>query len=98
MTDAEMTTERTSRIQPAWTVELHRDRFEVIAKAHAWDSNVAVAKAIGISPRQVARVLDGTTAPGVAFIAGLLAAAPETGFRRMFEIVPATDVTGEEVI
>jgi hypothetical protein len=77
---------------PKGRIVLKRDEdgvllFTGLAKRHGWESLQDIADALGMSPRQVRRVLDGSDDPGVAFIAGLLLAAPETGFRRIFEPV-----------
>ena len=83
---------------PLQTIKLQLPAFSTVAKLHGWDSPEAIADALGMSPRQVRRVLDGSNDPGVAFIGGLLVAAPELGFRRVFVPVNAALTEGEEVI
>lgn len=70
------------------TIELNLPVFEKIARAHGWGSNAEIAEAIGVSERQVRRVRNGTGRPGIEFIAGLLNAVEEAGFRRTFRVVP----------
>lgn len=77
-------------------IELNLTVFEKVARSYGWASNEEIAKALGVSERQVSRVRRGKGRPGTAFIAGLLTAAEEVGFRRLFRIVPASHPIGRE--
>ena len=77
-----MTTE-----MPPKTIKLKMDRFAKVAAAYGWTTNADIARALGIDETTVGRVLKGKANPGVQFIGGLLAAAEEIGFRRVFEVV-----------
>ena len=72
------------------TVQLKADLFRDIANLRGWNTNTAIGAAIGVDRRIVKRILDGEQPPTVEFIAGFLSAVPEAGFRRTFELVPAT--------
>ena len=76
------------------TVSLKLDLFDKVAKQQGWKSHGDIAQAIGVSRHQVKRVLDGEQPPSINFVAGFLNAVPEAGFRRTFDIVPATDKEG----
>lgn len=80
----------------ALTIELKRDIFEKIARANGWTSNAEIAEALRISERQVSRIRSGQGRPGISFIAGLLNAAEETGFRRCFRVVPESEPIGKD--
>lgn len=79
------------------TIKLRTDKFAKVAALNGWTSNAAIARAIGVSETQVARVIRGEADPGTQFIAGFLAAAEEVGFRRVFEIVPMSIPNTQEV-
>ena len=74
------------------TVQLKTDLFQDTAKRRGWKSTAAIARAIGVPRTQVTRILKGEQAPTPEFIAGFLAAEPLAGFRRVFDIVPATEI------
>jgi len=80
----------------AMTIELNRPVFEKIARANGWTSNTEIAEAVGISERQVERIRGGKSRPGIDFIAGVLHAAEEAGFRRLFRVVPKSESTGKD--
>jgi hypothetical protein len=86
---------RTTRA-PLKTIVLQHDRFAAIAEQRGWTSNAAIARAIGVPERTVDRIIAGTSQPTIAFIAGLLVAVPELGFRRVFEPVVASDIEGRK--
>lgn len=73
------------------TIELNLAVFEKVARANGWGSSAEIAQAIGVSERQVSRIRSGNGRPGIEFIAGLLDAAEEVGFRRLFRIVPKSE-------
>lgn len=72
---------------PNYALELKVEPFDKIAKGNGWNSNAEIAAALRLSKRQVERILNGQKRPGLDFVLGLLVAAPEAGFRRMFRIV-----------
>lgn len=80
------------------TLLLLPEQFQAVAKAHGWTSNAALGRALGMSAEQVRRVLRGEIPPNASFIGGVLLAAPELGFRRIFEPVVASPQKGQEVI
>lgn len=75
----------------AMTIELNLAVFEKITRSNGWGSNAEIAKAIGVSERQVSRIRSGKGRPGIDFIAGLLNAVEEAGFRRTFRVVPKSE-------
>lgn len=91
-----MTTDAEKTPQQAMTIELMLSVFEKVAQSHGWTSNADIADAIGMSEKQISRVRSGKQRPGIPFIAGLLTAAPETGFRRLFRVVPESDPIGKD--
>lgn len=80
----------------AMTIELNLPVFEKIARSNGWTTNAEIAEALGISERQVRRVRSGNGRPGIDFIAGLLTAVEEAGFRRTFRVVPSSAPIGED--
>jgi hypothetical protein len=78
------------------TAEIKLDLFRDIAKRRGWNSNVAIGKAIGMSPQQVKKILNGEQEPTMRFVAGFLTAVPEAGFRRVFNLVPAPDARKDQ--
>lgn len=87
--------ERTDAAQSdAMTIELNLPVFEKVARSNGWSNNAEIAQAIGVSERQVRRVRGGDGRPGIDFIAGLLNAAEEAGFRRLFRIAPKSESIG----
>jgi transcriptional regulator with XRE-family HTH domain len=80
----------------AMAIELNLTMFEKVARSYGWTSNTDIAAALGISERQVTRVRSGKSRPGSTFIAGLLSAAEETGFRRLFRVVPESAPIGKD--
>lgn len=78
------------------TLKIDDRIFQEIARLQGWNTNADIARGIGVSPKQVKRILTGKQEPTARFIAGLLHNTPLAGFRRTFEIVPATN-TNEEV-
>lgn len=90
-----MTTDAENTPQ-AMTIELKLGVFEKLARSNGWTSNGDIAAALGISERQVSRIRSGKSRPGVNFIAGLLNAVEEAGFRRTFRVVPESDPIGKD--
>lgn len=85
--------ERTDAAQrDAMTIELNLAVFEKVARSNGWGNNAEIADAIGVSERQVSRIRSGKGRPGIDFIAGLLNAAEEAGFRRLFRVVPKESI------
>ena len=88
-------------IRPARAIELDLGMFRGLASTHDWLIKDGydydrIAYEFAISQRQAYRVLKCKSRPGVGFIGGLLTAADEAGFRRMFRIVNKTDPIGKE--
>lgn len=88
--------EATPAPREAMTIELNLGVFEKVAGSNGWDGNTEIAEAVGISERQVERIRNGQSRPGTDFIAGVLTAAPEVGFRRLFRIVPKSASIGKD--
>lgn len=74
---------------PRKTIDLDVQRLADITARQGWKSNADMARATGVSERTVDRIVAGTSRPSVEFIAGLLLAIPELGFRRVFTPVTA---------
>lgn len=87
--------EEDSEPAEAMTAQLKLDLFREIAARRGWKTNIAIARAIGVSPQQVKRTLDGLQEPTTRFVCGFLAAVPEASFHRTFNIVPASENTKE---
>jgi hypothetical protein len=68
--------------------------FEQIVQNHGWNSNAEIAEAVYLSERQVRRIRNRRTPPGIAFVAGLRRAAPEADLWQVFEVV-STDQPAE---
>lgn len=85
-----------TKSNPTMTIQLKTDLFERIVKARGWNSDAAIAKALGISRAQIQRIRSGEQPPSTSFIASFLNAVPEAGFRRTFDIVPATEEEGTQ--
>lgn len=82
--------------QEAMAIELKLTVFEKVARSNGWTTNADIAAAIGISEKQVSRIRTGKSRPGIGFIAGLLTAADEVGFRRLFRVIPESDPIGKD--
>lgn len=91
-----MTTHAETAPREPMTIELKLTVFEKLVSSHGWTSNAEIAAALGISERHVLRVRKAETRPGVNFIAGLLEACEEAGFRRTFRIVPESAPIGKD--
>lgn len=78
-------------LRGAKTIGLNRSAFEKVARSNGWTTDAEIAKALGMSERQVSRIRSGKGRPGIDFIAGLLDAAEEVDFHRVFCVVPKTD-------
>jgi transcriptional regulator with XRE-family HTH domain len=82
--------------QEPMAIELKLDVFEKLVRSHGWTSNAEIAAALGISERHALRVRKGKARPGIAFIAGLLTACEEAGFRRTFRVVRESAPIGKD--
>jgi hypothetical protein len=88
-------------VRPTRTIELDFAKFTKLAIGYGWMANGGfdfdrIAAELGISERQTYRVLGRESRPGANFIGGLLTAAEEVGFRRLFKIVNASDPIGRD--
>lgn len=88
--------EATPAPREAMTIELNLPVFEKIARSNGWTTAAEIAAAIGVSERQVERIRAGHGRPGTDFIAGLLHAVEEAGFRRTFRVVPKSESIGKD--
>jgi transcriptional regulator with XRE-family HTH domain len=88
--------EATPAPREAMTIELNRPIFEKVARSNGWTTGAELAEVLGMSERQVSRIRSGTSRPGIDFIAGLLSAVEESGFRRLFRIVPKSESIGKD--
>lgn len=80
---------------PPMTAQIKLDVFQEIAKMRGWKTNADIARGIGLKPDQVRRIMSGEQEPTMRFACGFLHYSKVAGFRRTFEIVPAT-TTEEE--
>lgn len=76
------------------TAEIKLDVFRDIADMRGWTSNAAIARAIGLKPETVRRIMSGQQEPTLRFVCGFLHYSKVAGFRRTFDIVPATKEEG----
>lgn len=89
-------------VRPNLTIDLDLERFELAAKAHDWVGKdgkfdyTLIARVLNCSERQAYRVLTHESRPGPSFIAELLTAAEESGFRRLFRIVDSAAPIGRK--
>jgi hypothetical protein len=87
--------------RPAMTFDINIEYFARVARATGWLSDGTynydqIAAELGVTGRQVRRVLDRVNRPGEAFMAGLLEAVDDVRFRLMFPRVTASDPIGKE--
>lgn len=84
------------------TFELDFRKFSKFAEGFGWLKNGRydydlIAAEIGLSGRQVQRVLNRETRPGTTFTGGLLSYDGELlGFKRVFRLVNLNDPIGED--
>lgn len=71
-------------------IRLRLDLFDRVAVGRGWKNDTQKAEGIGIDPSVFRRVRSGDVAPGVRFIAGVLAALPEWPFSELFVVDIAT--------
>jgi hypothetical protein len=92
-----MTTEAEplDRIDAAVTVKLRRDRFVKVCAERGLNTNAAIATTVGLSERQIERIINDGADPSGRFIGRVLATWPMCSFRALFAVVNET--TGEEV-
>lgn len=76
---------------PPMTGELKVATFREIVELRGWKTNAEIARNIGVSPQQLKRILSGDQEPTMRFACGFLHYSRIAGFRRTFDIVPATD-------
>lgn len=68
-------------------IRLRTGQFRKFSSLKGLTTDDAVAKAMGIDPGTLSRVLTGKSAPGERFIAGALTAFSEVDFEDLFEVV-----------
>lgn len=93
-----MTTEAEQQNSPtgsAITVKLRRDQFVKVCAERGLNTNTAIATTIGLSGRQIERVVEHGAGPSGRFIGGVLAAWPMYSFRSLFAVVDES--TGKEM-
>ena len=78
---------------PVATVSTYRLRpgvWQRIADEQGWETNLAAARALGMSHTQIGRVLAGETSPGERFMAAVMSALSGRPWRHedVFELVP----------
>lgn len=82
----------------AAAIRLKTREFQMFCRLAGLKTDDAKAKAIGVTPATVSRVLRGKTAPGVPFIAGTLTAFAEyeVSFADLFEVETGNDDNDDE--
>lgn len=76
----------------AATIRLRTGQFRKFAKLKGWTSDEQAAKALGVNPATLSRVLRGRTAPGERFIAAALSTFAGTlEFNDLFEVITDED-------
>lgn len=75
--------------QPAARIVLRMKEHAIYASMMRWENAAQEAKALGLEPSTVGRVLNEDSYPGTRFIAALLRAVGPHGvtFERLFEVV-----------
>lgn len=71
-------------------LELKRDKLKQYRKLAKLDTDQEFARALGVNPATVSRVLAGTSAPGSRFIAGLALVFGIALFEDLFAVVDDT--------
>lgn len=87
--------------RPAKAFDINIEYFGRVARANDWMAGDTynydrIAAELGLTGRQVRRVLDRENRPGEAFMAGLLEAIEDVRFRLMFPRVTASEPIGKE--
>lgn len=77
----------------AASIALRTSQFRKYTAIAGMATDDAKAKALGVDPATLSRVLKGRCAPGARFIAGTLSAFPELDFEDLFEVVVTDDTT-----
>lgn len=72
-------------------ISLRTSQYRKVMASKGWKTLEAQSAQIGVDPSTISRVLQGLTAPGERFIAGLLAALPEWEFADLFEVTGSVD-------
>lgn len=75
----------------AASIRLRTGQYRKYCALKGWLTDDAAARAVGIDPATLSRVLTGRSAPGSRFIAGVLVALPEMEFADLFEVVTDTE-------
>lgn len=73
------------------TIRLRSEQLAKFRRLAGISTDDALAKAMGVNPATVSRVLRGTAVPGERFIAGLLLVFGVECFGDLFEVVNSTD-------
>jgi lambda repressor-like predicted transcriptional regulator len=72
-------------------IHLRTAQFRKFCALKSWTTDDAKARAMGIDPATLSRVLKGRCAPGERFIAASLAALPEVEFADLYEVIVTED-------
>ncbi|QFZ16579.1 hypothetical protein [Saccharothrix syringae] len=72
------------------TIKLRTTAFTKAVQLAGFQSDYALARAMGVNRSTVTRVLSGMLQPGPAFIGGALIALAPMQFDDLFEVVPVT--------
>lgn len=72
-------------------IRLRTGQYRKFAALKGWRTDDQAARAVGVDPATLSRVLKGRSAPGSRFIAGVLSALPEVDFADLFEVVDDTE-------
>ena len=68
--------------------------FEELCQERGLETNTAIARYMGVSPRQLKRIVGGDDDPSSRFIAMALARFPRCSFRSLFAVIDKK--TGQE--
>lgn len=77
-------------------IRIRVDRLDVARRVAGYDSNRALAQAMGMSHSTVGRALSGESAIGSELIAGLLRAFPGLAFEDLFTVEETDDEEADE--
>lgn len=78
------------------TLVLRADKFNAYRRLAGLDTDVSLARKIGVDPTTVYRVLNGKTAMSARFIAGVVDTFGADLFADLFEVIP--DVAQADVL
>lgn len=80
------------------TLVLRKDKFDAYRRLVGLETDVSLARRIGVDPTTVYRVLNGKTAMSARFIAGIVDVFGAELFPDLFEVAPAGPAHAEGAV